>query len=89
MCRCRSGAVSGVELFAPATSGISNEIPIENLKWNSRGRRSKQFDSAHHDAPATAMAFYMDPGMEAFVLNMPTHSMLYLYVVNMMIQHIL
>ena len=40
-CRCRSGAVSGVELFAPATTWIPNEIPMENPNWNSHGCRSK------------------------------------------------
>ncbi len=33
--------MSVVELFAPATACIPNEIPIENLNWNSHGRRSK------------------------------------------------
>jgi len=46
--------VSGVELFAPATTLIPKEIPERNPHWNSHGCRSKQFDSAHRDAPATA-----------------------------------
>ena len=40
-CRCRSVVVSVVELFAPATTWIPIEIPMENLNWNSHGRRSK------------------------------------------------
>ncbi len=30
-----------LEEFAPATTWILKEIPIENLNWNSHGRRSK------------------------------------------------
>jgi hypothetical protein len=41
MCRCRSVVVSEVELFAPATTWIPNEIHMECIHWNSHGRRSK------------------------------------------------
>src|SRR5687767_10474069 len=53
----RSDAVSVVEVFAPASTWIPNEITMENLNWNSHGCRSKWFDYAHHDAPATAPSF--------------------------------
>ncbi len=43
--------------FAPATTGIPNNIPVEILNWNSYGRRSKWFGSAHHNAPATEQAY--------------------------------
>lgn len=39
--------------FAPATTWIPNEIPIENLNWNAHSRRSKLFDAALRNAPAT------------------------------------